>query len=365
MGDNRARRLLRTVKRAAYLVAVAPAVGRLPAALGYRLACWRGDWHFRCQAGKRTEMACNLRLVLGDELSPAAAQQMTREWFRLGSCGALDLMRLRRGTRPLRRLVEIRGREHLEAALAGGKGALVCTGHFHSHDNGFSMLHASGFPVTTIGRRGYNYDTGISSAERRLLDLYMRPTRRYRQRPTIEPWPGRPQVAALAAAALRANEVVTITIDAPPLDSDRARAVEVPFLGRRAGLLPGAAALTRLTGAPLLMGFLYRAADYRHQVLEISPPVAVDGDIETVFECCAAEVSAAIRRSPASWAFWPETGYLAAMGLIPPPRDGSPATGAVPQPPGKLLHDGSADSAPARGRPVPAARSQRLQLPRA
>ena len=365
MGDNRARRLLRTVKRAAYLVAVAPAVGRLPTALSYRMACWRGDWLFRCQAGKRTEMARNLRLVLGDELSPAAAQQVTREWFRLGSCGAVDVMRLRRGTQPLRRLVEIRGREHLEAALATGKGALVCTGHFHSHDSGFSVLHASGFPVTTIGRRGYNYDAGISSAERWLWELYVRPMRRYRQRPTIEPWPGRPQVAVLAAAALRANEVVRVTIDAPPLDSDRARAVEVPFLGRRAGLLPGAVALAQVTGAPLLMGIVHRAADYRHQVLEISAPVPVDGDIKTVFERCAAEVSAAIRRSPASWAFWPETDDLAAMGLIPPPRDGSPAAGAVPQPAGQLLHDGSADSAPARGRPVPAARSQSPRLPRA
>ena len=153
MGDNRARRLLRTVKRAAYLVVVAPAVGRLPAALGYRLACWRGDWHFRCQAGKRTEMARNLRLVLGDELSPAAAQRVTREWFRLGSCAAVDLMRLRRGTRPLRRLVEIRGREHLEAALAKGKGAILCSAHFGAYDSGFSVLHATGFPVTSIGRR--------------------------------------------------------------------------------------------------------------------------------------------------------------------------------------------------------------------
>jgi lauroyl/myristoyl acyltransferase len=349
MGDDRARRLLRTAERAAYLAVVAPAVGRLPAALSYRMACWRGDWHFRCQAGNRTEMARNLRLVLGDELSPAAAQQVTREWFRLASCAAVDVMRLRRGTQPLRRLVEIRGREHLEAALAAGKGALVCTGHLRSASS-FSVLHASGFPVTTIGREWHKYDTGLSSAERWLWERYSRPMRRYRQRPTIEPWPGRPQVAALAAAALRANEVVTITIDAPPLEGDRARAVQTPFLGRQARLLPGAVTLSQVTGAPLLMGIAHRAADYCHQVLEISAPVPVDGDIETVFERCAAEVSAAIRRSPASWQFWPETGDLAAMGLIPPPRDGSPAAGAVRRPPGKLLHDGSADSAPARGR---------------
>ena len=349
MGDNRVRRLLRTVKRAAYWQRWPPAVGRLPAALSYRMACWRGDWLFQCQAGKRTEMARNLRLVLGNELSPAAAQQVTREWFRLGSCGAVDVMRLRRRTRPLRRLVEIRGREHLEAALAAGKGAILCTGHFGSYDSGFSVLHASGFPVTTIGRRG----TTTTPASRPPSDgsgsSTFRPMRRYRQRPNIEPWPGRPQVAALAAAALRANEVVTITIDAPPLDNDRARAVEVPFLGRRAGLLPGAVALAQVTGAPVLMGFVYRAADYRHQVLEISAPVPVDGDTKTVFERCAAEVSAAIRRSPAHWAFWPDTGDLAAMGLIPPPRDGPPAAGAVPQPDGRFPHDGSADSVPARG----------------
>ena len=349
MSDNRTRRLRRTVQRAAYLAVVAPAVGRLPAALSYRMACWRGDWHFRRQAGKRTEMARNLRLLLGDELSPAAAQQVTREWFRLASCAALDLMRLRRGTQPLRRLVEIRGQEHVAAALAAGQGAIVCTGHLRSN-SAFSVLHASGFPVTSIGREWYKYDAGLSSAERWLWERYMRPVRRYRQRPNIEPWPGRPQVAALAASALRANEVVTISIDAPPLDSDRARAVETPFLGGRAGLLPGAVTLAQVTGTPLLMGVAYRSADYRHQVLEISAPVPVDGDNKTVFARCAAEVSTAILRSPANWEFWPETGILAGLGLIPPPWDGSPAAAPVPQQPGRLLHhDGSTDSVPAQG----------------
>ena len=154
MGDNRARMLLRIIERAAYL----PFLARLPAALGYRMACWRGDWHFRHQAGKRTEVARNLRLVLGNELSAEAAQQVTREWFRLDSCETVDIKRLRHRARPLRRLVEIRGREHLEAALAAGKGAILCTGHFGSCSSGFSLLHASGFPVTAIGRWWYKYE---------------------------------------------------------------------------------------------------------------------------------------------------------------------------------------------------------------
>ena len=334
--DTPAGKLLRSAEGVAYWVAVAPALARLPANLAYRLACWRGDLLFRCETGKRTELARNVRLVLGDELSPAAQQQVVRDWFRLLSCSTVDVKRLRRGAWPLRRLVEIRGREHLEAALAAGKGAILCSAHFGSHASGLSVLHASGFPVTHIGRwdHNYNYDyrvkynrrTGVSSAERWFWELvYARPLLRYRQRPNIEPWPGRPQVAMQAAAALRANEVVSISIDAPPLDNERARAVEVPFLGRRARLLPGVVTLAQLTGAPVLMAFLYRKADYRHQVWEISAPVPLEGDTATAFGRCAAEVSAAIRRSPAHWNLW-HTVDLGRLGLIEPRRE----TGSVP-----------------------------------
>jgi KDO2-lipid IV(A) lauroyltransferase len=348
MGHNRAGKLLRFVEGVAYWAAVAPALARLPAALGYRIACWRGDCLFRCQARKRTEMTRNLRLVLGNELSPAAAQRVTRDRFRFASCEAVDVMRLRRGARPLRRLVEIHGREHLEAALAAGRGAILCCGHFGSHSSGFSVLHASGFPITVIGRRAHGYTADRSPVQRWFWErVYTRPTWRYRQRPNIEPRPGRFNVAALAAAVLRANEVVTISIDVPPQDSDQARAIEVPFLGRRARLLPGVVTLAQVTGAPVLMAFLYRAADYSHQVWEISAPVPMEGDTATAFGRCAAEVSAAVRRSPAHWAFW-ATGALARLGLIPPQPDRSPAAGLDLPPDGRFLHDGPTDSVPAQ-----------------
>ena len=251
MAEGRAERLLRSVEGVAYWAAVAPALACLPAALGYRIACWRGDWDFRSRHRKRAELTRNLLQLLGDELRPDDAERLTRQWFRIASCEAIDAMRLRGRARALRRLVEIRGREHLDAALADGKGAILCSAHFGSFDCAFSLLGASGLPVTTIGRWQHNYTVGLSSAERRFWDVvYARRMRRHRHRPNIEPWAGRVGVAAQAAAVLRANEVLTIAIDAPPLRSDMARTVEVPFLGRRARLLPGAVTLARLTGAP-------------------------------------------------------------------------------------------------------------------
>ncbi|MDX6421192.1 MAG: Kdo2-lipid lauroyltransferase/acyltransferase [Trebonia sp.] len=327
MSESRAGRLLRNAEAVAYWAAAAPAAACLPAALGYRIACLRGDWEYRYRHGKRAEIMRNLRRLPGDEPGQDAAQWLTRQWFRFASCEAIDVMRLRYRARPLRRLVEIRGREHLEAALAGGKGAILCSAHFGSHDCAFSLLGASGFPVTTIGRWQHNYTAGLSSAERRFWDLvYARRLRRHRHRPNIEPWAGRVAVAAQAAAVLRANEVLTIGLDAPPLEKDLPRTVEVPFLGHQARLLPGAVTLARLTGAPLLMSFMYRTADYRHQVLEISAPVQcpAEEDVATAFARCVAEVSAAIQRSPAHWAYWASRGDLASLGVISADRDMAP-----------------------------------------
>lgn len=283
----------------------------------------RGDWLFRHQPDKQAELARNLRQIRGNGPTSAPGQDLAREWFRLAACEAVDVMRLRRDGRPLVRLVEIRGREHLEAALAAGKGAIVYSAHFSSFDCCFSLLGACGFPVTTIGRWQHNYTAGLSRAERQFWDLvYARPLRRHRKHPNIEPWTGRFDVAARAANVLRANEVITIAIDAPVLESDRARAVQVPFLGHQATLLPGAVGLAKATGATVLMGFLRRSANYSHQVLEISPPVPMDGSAATSFARCAAQLSAAISSSPAHWRYWASTADLANLGLISlrPPR---------------------------------------------
>jgi lauroyl/myristoyl acyltransferase len=353
VAEGRAERLLRSVEGVAYWAAVAPALACLPASLGYRIACWRGDWDFRSRHRKRAELTRNLLQLLGDELRPDDAERLTRQWFRIASCEVIDAMRLRGRARALRRLVEVRGREHLDAALADGKGAILCSAHFGSFDCAFSVLGSSGLPVTTIGRWQHNYTVGLSSAERRFWDVvYARRMRRHRHRPNIEPWPGRVGIAAQAAAVLRANEVLTIAIDAPPLSSDMARTVEVPFLGRRARLLPGAVTLARLTGAPVLTCFMDRAADYGHQVLEISAPVklSAEDDEATAFARCAAEVSAAIRRSPAHWAYWASRADLACLGLIQ--ADGAeapPAVEPVILTDKGFQHDGSADGVATRG----------------
>jgi len=312
-----AERLLRSAEAVTYWLVVAPLAARLPARLGYRIACWRADWCFRYRRDKRSVIVRNLRRVLGDEIGADEAERLAREFFRLTSCEVIDVIRLRGQARSLGKLVEIRGREHLDAALARGRGAILCSAHFGSCNGAFSLLNASGFPLTSIGRTLSNRAPDMSSAERRLWDLvYMRRLRRHHKRPLIEPLPGRILAAAQAAVVLRANEVVAIASDAPPLEADQARAVEMPFLGGHARLLPGVVGLAQLTGAPVLMMFIYRSADYHHQVLEISPPVSLEGDTVTAFGRCATAIEAAIRARPSHWAYWANSDDLASLGLL-------------------------------------------------
>jgi lauroyl/myristoyl acyltransferase len=316
-------RLLRAAEAIAYWLAGAPLLALLPASLAYRAACWRVRWAYPSTSEKHSEVVRSLRQVLGEELSQQEAERLARDIFRIRSCEVIDLMRLRSRTRALGKLVEVRGREHLTTALAGGKGAILCSAHFGSYDCAFSVLNADGFPITSIGRWWWNYPPDGASAVRRMWDFVVaRRVHRHRQRPNIEPWPGRMQVAVQAANVLRGNEVLTICSEAPPLEAELNRTIDVPFLGRQARFVPGVVTLARLTGAPVLMVSVHRLADYRHQVLEISAPVPMDGETAAAFERCAAALDATIRAHPAEWDLWFESDDLARLGLL---RDTHPA----------------------------------------
>lgn len=311
---------LRRGGRLAYWAVIAPLAALLPARLAYRVACSWGDLTFRLLPDRGADLAHlrRLRELLGDDILPADVERFARDFWRSRACEVMDLMRLRGRAAPLAELVEIRGTEHLERALEQGRGAILCSAHFGSYLGAFSLIHAAGFPLTNIGRWDWNYRSELSSFERRFWDLaYARRVLRHRQRPNIEPWKGRNQVAVQAAAALRKNEVVTLCSDPAPIAADRARAVEAPFLGGRARLVPGVVTLAELTGAPLLMAFAHRRDDYRHQVLQISPPVALDDGPDNAFRRCVAEMDAAIRANPRDWYFWFQHDELEGLGLLP------------------------------------------------
>lgn len=299
-----------------YLLFIVPVVAFLPAPLAYGIACRCGDWVYQHDKVKRERLMCSIEDVIGDQLSYTERIRLTRDFFRRRSCEAIDMMRLAGRGRALARLVEIRGLEHIEAALSSGKGAVLCSAHFGFFYGGFSLLGARGFPITVVGDQKSRSDLGISLAKRLFFRLSIeRRAARHRRRPNIQPAQGQVEAAIQITEILRANEVIGIAIDVPTPPEDYKRAIPVEFLGHQVLLLPGSVTLAQLTGAQILTLVMRRSANWSHQIMEISPVSLEDGIVEA-FKHCVAIIEAPIRQNPAYWSGWENPQELVELGLL-------------------------------------------------
>ncbi|HEY6540987.1 MAG TPA: hypothetical protein VIZ18_08625, partial [Ktedonobacteraceae bacterium] len=269
-----------------YRLIVVPLAAFLPSRLAYGVARLRGKWRYQLDTVMRERIIQNLHLVFGERYSPAERTGLARDFFFRRSCEAIDVMRLSGRGRLLKRLVEIHGLEQVESALASGKGAIICSAHFGAFNEAFSLLGAYGFPVTTVGDWRTTYDSQMSSPKRFLWRLIQENPVAHHRRPNIEPMTDRLGVAMRMVEILRSNELITIAIDDPRAAENRPRAVSVSYLERQVPLLPGIVHIAQLTGSPILVLVMRRQADWRHQVLEISPPLPLTGDAVEDFQQC-------------------------------------------------------------------------------
>jgi KDO2-lipid IV(A) lauroyltransferase len=310
-------RALRDLEELFYRLVIVPLIAFFPAPAAYGLACLRADCWYLLDKSEREQIIRNLEGVLGDRLGPTERAHVARDYFRRRSCEAMDLMRLAGRGRALARLVEIRGLEHIEAALAVGKGAVICSAHFGLYNGSFSLIGALGFPVTVVGDWRSTYDNSMSTIQRRFWRLFQEKRVGRHRRPNIEPAKERFGTAIRMVEILRSNELITLAVETPLPAEDRKRAVTVDFLGHQILALPGSVNVAQLTGSQLLVMVVRRQKNWRHQILEISPPIPLDSDVVTTFKHCVAMLEAPIHQNLAHWDYWANTKDLVGLGLLP------------------------------------------------
>lgn len=285
--------------RSRFLRMSLPILARLPSHLAYGMALAYGDLWYRLTSTKGRTAAC-VDTLFGKRFSAETRATIVKNHYRIRSCELVDMIRLQGDGRRLLSLVEVRGLENLRNALAGGKGAVVCSAHFTRNEvTAFSVIGALGFPISIIARWSNKSD--------------------FRQfhfsRPNIERRPGNLSIAVQATMALRSNEFVGVMIDHATKRGDNSRRVTFDFLDRKALLVPGASTIAQLSGSPLMVALIYRARDWRHQVLEISPPVAIQGNHVEAFRKCLGIVETTVMQNPAQWKKLSPT-VLTTMGLL-------------------------------------------------
>jgi KDO2-lipid IV(A) lauroyltransferase len=263
----------------------------LPERAAIRLAALGGSAARRLSPRYRERALTNMRIVFPDWSDAQLDALLRRNFAEMGRIVVEWARHSRLSPEALLSRVEFAGIEHLEKALARGRGALVVTAHY-GHWELIPSAARYRFPhieVTPTGRTLNNPWVQAMVASRRNLGGGF-----VLERDTAE-----------IIRALRRNAAVGILVD---LRRSRKRGgILVPFLGRRAWTTHGPATIARRTGAALIPAFTRRIeGGVRHRVEllpEIPPPRGGDLHADTAAATAALNdvLAGFILAEPSSW----------------------------------------------------------------
>ena len=235
-------------------------VGRMlramPAGLRYSAMAPGGTAWYWLSAAQRRAALDNYAAALDRKDSDPAVARVARRAFQnygrmlsdfvlMGSLTPDDLIRQ----------MTVEGLEHVDAALAQGRGAIMAVPHMGSWDMGGSWAAAKGYSVSAVAERfpGSLNDAVVETRQRFGLNVIVL---------------GRPAVRAITEA-LRRNGIVALLCDL-----EQGPGVNVRFFGRRAVVPGGPAAIAIKTGAALLPSYVHGVGPSRYHI-HLDPPLSV------------------------------------------------------------------------------------------
>jgi len=256
----------------------------LPAELRHAAAAPGGAAWFWLSAGQRRAALDNYAAVLGRERSDPEVARVARRAFQNYGRMLIDFLLIGDLTRDdLMQRMTIGGRDHLDAALALGRGAIMAVPHMGSWDMAGAFGGALGYPVSAVAER---FPGSLNAA-----------VVRTRQRFGLNViTAGRSAIRAITKA-LQANGVVALLCDL-----EHGPGVNVRFFDRRSVVPGGPAAIALKTGAVLLPACQYATAPGRYHI-HMDPPLTwSDGETkERLMQRVVTRFEDFIRERPDQW----------------------------------------------------------------
>lgn len=224
-------------------------VASMPLALGYALADLLTGIHFRFFPARRHAALANLATAM-----PRATRrervQVVRRMMRSYNRMMFEFFRLPHLTRQeLLRSVEVSGREHLEQAVARGRGVIVTCTHIGNWELAAVVVAHWGYAMHAVA--GVQLNRWLASA--------VRDTKTELAIHTVAPEDGFRKLLR----ALEHNDIVALMVDGDIYS----HGVPVEFFGREARFPAGPGVLAQRTGALILCGYCERVAPGRFRIV--------------------------------------------------------------------------------------------------
>ncbi len=244
--------LYATAKGLSFFLRVLP----LRLALGFGAACGVGMYRL---LPKRAALARgNLHAAFSKELSLKELEVICRNVFKHLGMLLVEVLRTPSVDKAyLDKWVKIEGLEHIERAVAQGKGAVLLTGHFGNWELTSLTAGLRGYPILVLARM-----QGLPKLNN-LLNQY----RESKGCQVIS----KGMAVRTMVRALRSGKMVGILADQ---DAGR-RGILAPFFGRLASTAGGAIRMALEQGCPVLPAFITREDGPRH-TLVVNPPLKLE-----------------------------------------------------------------------------------------
>lgn len=261
-------------------------------------------WRALTRAGRRLGSFCyhfvpvrkqvvleNLRAAFGDTHDEAAIDALARRFYQHLATTLLEFCQLDRlAPAQIAAVIDLDGRNHLDALRDAGRGAILVSGHYGNWELLGAALVAHGYPTCYL----------VKSQRNKLVDRLQNEIR------------GRAGIGVIRTdgpitdmvRALKRGEFLGMLSDQ---DAGGA-GLFVDFLGRPASVFRGAAHLAYRLKCPILIGFAVRQPDGRHRVIATEPVYPdptwdEETAVRTLTEIHTQRLESMIRKTPEQY-FW-------------------------------------------------------------
>ena len=243
-----------------------------------------GSAWFWLSAGQRRAALENYRAALGRDATDREVARVARRAFQNYGRMLTDFLLLGSLTpEELLQRMTIDGRDHLDAALARGRGAIMAVPHMGSWDMAGAYAGALGYPIAAVAERfpGSLNDAVVRTRQGFGLNVIML---------------GRSAVRGITQA-LQANSIVALLCDL-----EQGPGVSVRFFGRRSVVPGGPAAIALKTGAALMPACQYATSPGHHHVHLDAPLTLAEGETkEGLMQRVVDRFEDFIRARPQQW----------------------------------------------------------------
>ncbi len=263
-------------------------IRKLPEKRAYRLFSRLADQAWRRNGPSVRQYEKNLRRVL-PAASPAEIRDVSRAGFQSYAHYWCDAFRMPDWPRERILSLQITGLEHIDTAVASGRGLVFVGPHGGNYDHGAAFVAQRYGSLTTVAERLKPY---------RLFEKFVA----FREELGMEVLGfGAPDLVNTLVSRVEDNTIVGLVGDR---DLSR-HGVPVTFFGEATRMPAGAALVARRTGATLLaVNFYYRDGQPAATVFE-PIPVATGGtedeDVRTITQSIAGRFEIGIGEHPSDW----------------------------------------------------------------